>query len=760
MKTIQVLESSEFDGKSGHVDYLLDGKSIREPLVKVKEENLPFPYGSLNPIQSVFYRHYSEGNALVSSPTSSGKSLISLLFFLKNRTGRFIYTAPTRSLIWEKFKEFKPFFKRVGVRTGDLIEELSEIDQPAVVCTYESLISAARNRAKWFEEAGAIVIDEVHVIRDEGRGAVIEELVSYALSEEVPLLLLSATIPGATELAKWIRAELFIESKWRPVPLERKVFNLRKLLKKSNLPTDTPEEKVVSAVETLNLKGKSLVFVPRKDLGWQALLVENSKFGKEVLNETLPFIPIERKGEKVAFHNADVPQEEREKIEKEFKEGDLNRLYATQTLAYGVNLPADNVVVFIRGNFDRFTYSYRFFPDPLTILQMEGRAGRFGLSKKGYSYLIVTGTKENAVEEALKEEMEKPFETALSEGLVREGNACPNRKKSVLSLMLLGPVVRYGQRWQEAVKELFSLKRNPLLIKELQEILEELQTLGFLENTKPTPLTKLLVSSFVSPYCFIEFGQRLKETEKLRSEDPTAGYLFTVRPFIRREFNPKTVTLFTGEGFLEEAGKIISKIENETNMRVKDNSEVLIFYAKGGFFYYKNVARPPGELSNLSPESSLLGQLLCRLNLFDFDTLHRVIMMVRGGVPFKYSLISSIEGLGYMRSNALAVAGELLKVPNEIALINGIRERMGEYLEALKEALSFRHDSVKALEREVSAIVKIVSKAKFPLGNERLLKFLSSFFVGRREAIKLSKEEALEVLRENVTGKEESESKG
>ena len=756
MRTIQVLESSEFNGKSGKVEYLLDGKRISEPLVKVKEEELPFPYESLNPIQSVFYRHYAGGNALISSPTSSGKSLIALLFHLRNRGGRFIYTAPTRSLIWEKFREFKPFFKRVGVRTGDLIEELSEITQPAVVCTYESLISAARNRARWFEEAGALVIDEVHVIRDEGRGAIIEELVSYALSEEIPLLLLSATIPGAEELAKWVGAELFIESKWRPVPLERKVFNLRKLLKKSKLPSDTPEEKIVSAVESLELKGKTLVFVPRKDLGWQALLVENTKFGKRVVNETLPFTPIEREGEKVAFHNADVPQEEREEIEKEFREEELNRLYATQTLAYGVNLPADNVVIFVRGSFDRFTYTYRFFPDPLTILQMEGRAGRFGLSPKGHSYLIVTGAKESSLEKALKEEMEKPFETALSGGLTREGAACPNRRKSVLSLMVLGPLIRYGSRWQEAVRELFSLRRNPLLVREVEEIVEELHALGFLEEMKPTALTKLLVSSFVSPYCFVEFAGRLKATESLREESPTEGYLFTVRPFIRREFNPKTVALFTGEGFIKEAEKIVKRIEEETSLTVRDNSEVLIFYAKGGFFPYRNVARPPGELSNLSAESSLLGQLLCRLNLFDFDTLHRVIMMVRGGVPFKFSLLGAVEGLGYMRGNALATAGELLRAPNEVALINAIREGVPEYLEALKEALSYRHASVKAVERETTTIVKSLSKVKFPLGNERLLKFLSSLFVGRREALKLTKEEALEVLRENVTGEEKN----
>ncbi|WP_457679165.1 DEAD/DEAH box helicase [Thermovibrio sp.] len=755
MKTIQLLESSSFDGKTGKAVYLLNGKREERELVKVKEEELPFKFEVLNPLQTAFYLNYEGGNALISSPTSSGKSLIALLFYLRNKVGKFIYTAPTRSLIWEKFKEFKSFFKRVGVRTGDLIEELSEIDQPAVVCTYESLISSARNRARWFEEAGALVIDEVHVIRDEGRGAVIEELVSYALNEEIPILALSATIPGAGELAKWLGAELFIDSRWRPVPLERKVYNFKRLLREKKLPADTPEEKVVSVVESFNLKGKTLVFVPRKDLGWQALYVENLKFGKEVLNQTLPFEPNELKGEKVAFHNADVPQEEREEIEREFREGELSRLYATQTLAYGVNLPADNVVIFVRGWYDRFSMEYRFFPDPLTILQMEGRAGRFGLSEKGRSYIVITGARESSLKEALNEEMEKEFKTALSEGVRKEGSSCPNKRKSVLSLMVLGPLVRYGGKWKEVIREFFSIKRNPLLVREVEKVIEELEEMGFTEGNRPTELTKLLVSSFVSPYCYAEFKERLRKSRNLIEKEPTTGYLFTVRPFIKRELWPKTVSLFTGEGFKQEARRIVSEIESETGLKVKDNSEVLIFYAKGGFFPYKNVARPPGELSSLSTESSLLGQLLCRLNAFDFDEVHRIIMSVRSGLKFDFSLLGTIEGLGYMRGNALVRAGELLKAPNEVALINGIKEGITEYYEAVKEALEERHSKSEIVEREFSAIVNAVNKVKFPLGNEKLLKFLSSTFVGRREAIKLSKEEALEVLRENVKGEEE-----
>ena len=756
MKTIKVLESSQFNGESGKAVVAENGEVKEIELVEVKKENLPFSFKLLNPLQTAFYRYYSEGNALVSSPTSSGKTLISLLFYLRNRGGKFVYTAPTRSLIWEKFREFKEFFKQVGVRTGDLIEELSEITQPAVVCTYESLLSAARNRARWFEEAGALVIDEIHIIREPSRGAAIEEIVSYALEEGIPLLALSATIPGAPELAKWIEAELLLESEWRPVPLERKVLNLRKFLSRVKLPKGTPEEKVVATVEELKLKGKTLVFVPRKDLGWQALQIENAVYGKKVVNETLPFIPEEREKDPVAFHNADVPQEEREVIEKEFKEGELGRLYATQTLAYGVNLPADSVVIFVRGSFDRLTLRYRFFPDPLTILQMEGRAGRFGLSEKGYSYVVVTGARERALEEALKEELEMPFSTALSSGVEREGKACQNRRKSTLSLMLLGPLVRYGSGWKSALSKMFSLKRNPLLLKEVEEILEELNEMGFLSGTEPAEITKLLVSSFVSPYCYAQFKERLTASGELIYENPTVGYSFVLRPFIRKEFNPKSVEIFTGEGFLRESEKLLRLVEERTGVTAEDNWEVLAFYASGGFFPFKNVARPPGELSTLPPESSLLGQLLCRLNIFDFETVHRAVMMVRSGIPFQFSLLGSVKGLGYMRGNALAEAGRLLKYHSEIPLINGIRELQEEVVEALREALSFRYETVQQVEREVKLIVNAVQGIKFPLGDERLLKFLASLFVGRREALKLTKERALEVLFENVTGKEEA----
>jgi len=757
MKLIRVLESTLFSAQGGTVEFLEDGDFKSFPVEKgSKVKEFPYPY--LNPIQSVFFWKYQGGNALISSPTSSGKTLITLLFRKKNPHGRLIYTAPTRSLIYEKHKEFKKLFGKIGLRTGDLVEELSEIKEKTIVSTYESLVSAARNKSQWFEEAEAVVIDEIHIVKDPTRGAGIEEIVSYCLKENKSLLCLSATIPGAKELADWINASILIESEWRPVPLERTVINFSKLLRKVKGAKSTPAEKTVSAVEHLNLKGKTIVFVPKKDLGWEALKVENDVYGKKVLNETTPFKTRKKGKGKVAFHNADVPYQEREKIETSFKEKDLNRLYATQTLAYGINLPADNVVVFVRGSFDRFTHQYRFFPDLLTILQMEGRAGRFGLSEKGNSYIIVSGSKEETLLKALNEELNSPFQTALSQGLKERSRvACPNKTKSILSLMVLGPMIRYGKHWKEAVKNTFSLKKNPLLLFQIEKIIEELTQMGYIKDEKPTPLCSLLASSYVSPYCFEEFKNRLSLTKNIKEHEKTHLYAFALRPLIKREFNPSTLNLFTQKAFTAAQKQLNLWFSRRFNIKIEDNSDVLIFYVQGSLYHFSNIARPPGELSNLSSESSLLASFLCKINLLDFETVHRTAMMIRHGIPFNYSLLGTIEGLGYMRGNALAIAAELCHFHNEIPLINSIKEERKETIEALNEALSIRFHSLKQLKKELNTIVKIVKEAKFPLGNDKLLRFLSSIFVGREKALKLSKEEALEVLFENVKGKKENQ---
>lgn len=84
----------------------------------------------------------------------------------------------------------------------------------------------------------------------------------------------------------------------------------------------------------------------------------------------------------VCFHHSGLMPEQRKILEAGFAEGSLKVVVATTTLAAGVNLPADRVI--IKG--------MRTGINPLTVAafrQMCGRAGRMGLGQAGEAVLVV-----------------------------------------------------------------------------------------------------------------------------------------------------------------------------------------------------------------------------------------------------------------------------------------------------------------------------------------------------------------------------------
>jgi helicase len=109
--------------------------------------------------------------------------------------------------------------------------------------------------------------------------------------------------------------------------------------------------------------------------------LRNCRQGKVgIFNQTLPFEVDEERPPEIAFHNADVPKEEREAIEREFREGNLRLLIATQTLAYGVNLPADRVLIMVRVFKNR---KWMCIPDELDLLQMGGQGRKVRAKGEG-----------------------------------------------------------------------------------------------------------------------------------------------------------------------------------------------------------------------------------------------------------------------------------------------------------------------------------------------------------------------------------------
>ncbi|RTZ60245.1 MAG: DEAD/DEAH box helicase [Gammaproteobacteria bacterium] len=756
MQTVEVLPNSTFTPEGGEVFYRTSwGKVKREKLLKVEETDLKLPYKFLNPIQTLFYKFYKGGNALVSAPTSAGKTVVAFTFF-RNREGRLVYTAPTKSLVSEKAKELKAIYGSVDIRTGDVIEEFKPVRSKVVVSTYENLALALRNGAPWTQDLNAVVVDEIHAILG-NRGQVVEEIITELLLKDVDILALSATIPGAQKLARWLRAKLFIKSQWRPVPLERELLSLKDF--KEWIPPKELGEikgderfalKLLSALFELSRPDeKVLVFVPKKNIGWKMLEFANRE-RLEIANKTAPF-EIEREGMEIAFHNADVPKEEREEIEKAFREGTLNKLIATQTLAYGVNLPADKVIIAVKGFYDRQSRSFKFFPDVLDILQEEGRAGRFGIRDKGYSYILVYGSNLTRLRKELETALEGEFKPFLSREISLSFHRLGEDAFAKLTLFLLVAFLYKGRDYKEFLKQTFSLRDladHPAVKDAGNWLIEN----GYADELyRPTPKGLFCLKSGVPPLNFEEFLRRkelpIPLIAKLRPLIYTKR-LDGIFPFIRER-----------KRFEEDTDKVGEILIPCGESCFSDNTDQLLFFTLGYTFYYPNISNPPGDFSYLGSDSlHLLRTLLELRKIGEFtesnETLLKIAHCLKYGLTEEFSPLGGIKGIGHIRANLLK---EFLKTEgiNRLSFTQKVGDIFGEFSpKELKENLAYllmelRNLDEKRALREANITLSLLKRnSNSLLVDEKILRTFGLFLFGR-ESLGWKREELLKRVLED-----------
>jgi len=174
-----------------------------------------------------------EGKSLlVCTPTASGKTLVAEIAFMNsilNRKGKAIYIVPLKALASEKYKEFSRKYgalMKIGVSIGDFDSSdpyLHTFD--LIITTSEKLDSLIRHHAPWLREIAVVIVDEVHLLNDPGRGPTLEILITMLklLIKNAQFIALSATIGNEKELAEWLDAKL-VDDKWRPVDLHKGIY--------------------------------------------------------------------------------------------------------------------------------------------------------------------------------------------------------------------------------------------------------------------------------------------------------------------------------------------------------------------------------------------------------------------------------------------------------------------------------------------------------------------------------------------------------
>jgi len=344
-------------------------------------------------------------NTVLSIPTASGKSLIAYLGIvnkLLNEGGKALYIVPLKALAHEKYEELLLFEKlgfKVGISTGDLDDSdphLSRFD--IIVCTSEKADSLLRHKVSWVDKIKVLVVDEIHLINDPDRGPTLEVIISHfkSLNPNTQIIALSATIKNATELSIWLDAQL-VQSDWRPVKLREGVcykssikFDDGKILDFDDSDKKTLEKLVTDSISnggqvlvfvnsrrsTSSLAGKLGLEVEKilsdKDKKNLKKLLDSRKkqlFEQTSFDKTL-FLNL---GHGVAFHNAGLSSEHRRLVENGFKERIIKCIVATPTLAAGVNIPAQRVIIR-----DLWRYDPNFGMHPIPILEYKQQAGRAG----------------------------------------------------------------------------------------------------------------------------------------------------------------------------------------------------------------------------------------------------------------------------------------------------------------------------------------------------------------------------------------------
>ncbi len=363
-------------------------------------------------------------DVIVSAPTGSGKTWIAQQAIAQTLAagGRAWYASPLKALSNAKFLEFGQAFgqDQVGLLTGD---HKVNTEAPVIIGTTEILRNQLYDYMSSGRDLGTdlVVLDEAHYLGDKDRGMVWEEVLIY-LPPRVSLLLLSATVANAGELAAWLsrnrgRPVEVVGGGERPVPLvglclwpngslvdlesvggqpgggrrgQRAFFNIQ-----------MPNSKVMAALRELDLLPAIFFLKSRADcdaaLGHIATppleTEERFRARQELLDEYLvkyPFLAehpqigrIRRQA--VAAHHAGHLPHFKLMVEDLMSRGLLEAIFATSTVSAGVNFPARTVVVRQSDRFDGQGFS------DLTaneFTQMTGRAGRRGRDQIGFALMV------------------------------------------------------------------------------------------------------------------------------------------------------------------------------------------------------------------------------------------------------------------------------------------------------------------------------------------------------------------------------------
>ncbi len=385
---------------------------------------------------------------LVAAPTGSGKTVVGeFAVHLALAQGRkCFYTTPIKALSNQKYADLVRRYDSatVGLLTGD---NSINGDAPVVVMTTEVLRNMLYTGSAALAGLGYVVLDEVHYLADTSRGAVWEEVIIH-LPESVLVAALSATVSNAEEFGDWLDkvrgGTTVIVDEHRPVPLWQHVLagnRLYDLFIDDEHTQVNPELLRVAQRDTWierkapgrpgrgGRRPRRLLLLSRPDViarldadgllpaitfifsragcdaavrqclsaGLRLTTPEEAEEIQQAADQRAAEIPEEdlavlgygewleglRRG--IAAHHAGMLPAFKEVVEELFAAGLVRAVFATETLALGINMPARTVVIEKLDKWNGETHANLTAGE---YTQLTGRAGRRGIDVEGHAVVL------------------------------------------------------------------------------------------------------------------------------------------------------------------------------------------------------------------------------------------------------------------------------------------------------------------------------------------------------------------------------------
>jgi len=466
----------------------------------------------LDDFQKEAVKHIQDQKSIVvCAPTGAGKTCIAqsaIHLALKNGE-RIFYTTPLKALSNQKYNDFSSKYGKdtVGLLTGDTT--INRDAQVVVMTTevfrnmlYGTTFGNIKDNLK---DVKYVVLDEVHYMNDESRGTVWEESIIYCPTN-IQLIALSATVQNSQQLTDWIntvhsKTEL-VYTDFRPVPLRFFYYDSSK--PNAILPLLTPngelnkkikpeskykyfnkKEKIKNPtkdiIKVLNEKNMlpAIYFTfsrkkcdenAKKCLNLELLTKEEHAKINQLIDEYIkenqylennPQLDLIRSG--IASHHAGLLPGWKALVEKLFQEGLIKVVFATETLAAGINMPARTTII---SSISKRTDNGHRTLSANEFLQMSGRAGRRGMDEIGY--VVIVGT---------------PFQTPQEVATLVKSGANPLESKfSPCYSMVLNLLQRFSlEESKELIFKTFgyfsSTDRLTPLLKQKEERMEQINCL-------------------------------------------------------------------------------------------------------------------------------------------------------------------------------------------------------------------------------------------------------------------------------------------